>query len=189
MLAAVEAGLRVYDTRPRKSSGQSSSTAAPKTPGAADGKGAPRSATLPSPHDAADALAVVHLPHPLDGPVRPLPRRRAVDGKAATSCRHYRPALSVIAHLRGRSSTSSRTARRRRQRSGCTTCRCAVDLLRLGDGRPRSRCGCTPRPRRPPVALWVRDASGAGSVRASDRRSGIGPRWPGGCFRESSRSI
>ena len=57
---------------------------------------------LPSPHDAADALAVAicHVHSHVVGPRRQ--RRCAAAREGATSWRHYRPATIVIAHLRGR---------------------------------------------------------------------------------------
>ena len=129
-------------------------------------------AALPTPHDAADALAVAicHV-HSL-APVGVARRRRRV-AQAATSWRHYQARTLVIAHLRGRILDKQPN-------------RIVVDVNGVGydvsvplsrrstvSATPaaRSRCASTRTCARTRcLLLRVRDAARAGAVRAADRR-------------------
>ena len=141
-------------------------------------------AVLPTPHDAADALAVA-ICH-----INSL-RAGACGGRFAAAGREGSGQLAAVPvrHDRDRvpARTDSRQAAepdcRRRERGGLRPVRPALDLLWPLGGRRRSGAArAHARPGRRVVALRVRDEAGAGSVRAADRgqrhRAQGGPRGP-----------
>ena len=172
MLAAVEAGLPVAEYTPAEIK------RAVVGYGRADKRQVQQMvklilglAVVPSPHDAADALAVaichVHsmAPGQIDGAAGG-PR-----SKAATSWRHYRPARVVIAYLRGHIFEKQPNriivdvSWRRLRRAGA-----ALDLLRS------RRCGQRDRAPHPHArargsagAVRLRHPARAGSLRTADR--------------------